>query len=95
MPTGNQTKLYKFQQDRPEPPSQAEGHLLSDLEQVTTKKSKFCPAVNFWQKPKKYSVYTYHCPSCLGEIQIDHGDRIECRCGLFMENYGNSLVIWR
>ena len=50
--------------------------------------SKFVPDTT-------YEESLFHCPSCETPIPIEHGDRILCGCGLYMENYGNSLVLWR
>lgn len=80
--------LSRFQQSR--------SHIPANAEKLTM--SEFC------RSAKRPSVYAkghdirteqFHCPSCEKPMNIEHGDRLQCGCGLFMENYGNSLVIWR
>ena len=79
---------YEFQQHRPDPPAHAEQHLLSDYQYQIEHKSIYAEYKNF------FTTYTV-CPGCVKRIEIDHGQRIKCECGLWMENYGNSLVIWK
>ena len=80
--------IARFPDSRPDPPDHAEQHLLSDHERSTVNPSSIIPRHNI-------RSFDFHCPSCQLPLPIHHGDRIQCTCGLYMENYGNSLVVWQ
>ena len=71
-------------------PKRAEQHRLSDFTVNISKESEIIPgkvivAESYVVCPK---------PLCDERMNIDHGMRVLCKCGLMAENYGNSLVIW-
>ena len=80
-------RLARFQDRRKPMPAHAEHHSLSSFERPPAHASKVLPG--------KF-VYTtqFHCPLCERLLDIDHGDRIVCECGLYMETYGNRLTVW-
>lgn len=87
-PKARYRRIAKFQQDRPPVPKQAEQHLLNAFEIEMVHESNFAEG-------RAYKTYHNYCPSCQKLIVIEHGDRLLCECGLYMENYGNSFVIWK
>lgn len=81
-------RLYRFQQSRSEPPSSAERYDMRSF-QITRKiKSKIVNGLSL------NKVDGIGCPVCQTLLKIEHGDRLQCRCGLFLELYGISLDIW-
>ena len=80
--------LYRFQEKRPPVPDYAEHHLRSSFDRMTTLESRYAPG-------RRFINTKWYCASCEVEISVDHGDRAICDCGLCMENFGNSLYIWR
>lgn len=80
--------LAKFQQHRSPPPSEAETLPAHEFERRIDRPSKFAPGYTTVK-----SVQT--CPACKRDLPLNHGDRVRCSCGLFVELYGNALTIWR
>ena len=83
-----QKNLHQFGDTRKPPPRTAETHARSDFTKVESVLSR-------WLPDRCIRKETFHCPACSVELQIDHGDRIECQCGLVMETHGNALTLWR
>ena len=85
---GKYRVIVRFREKRGPVPSYAEQFMKSSFERTIRHASKFLLG-------KVYVETKFFCPSCDGHIPIDHGDRILCACGLYMENYGNSLEVWK
>lgn len=82
------TRTHKFRQEREAPPGDAEKHPASNFQRTVKSPSKYVPGADVVRR-----VQT--CPSCASDVEIEHGDRVVCDCGLHMEIYGNALTIWR
>lgn len=84
------TRIYNFDDhSRREPPPWAEQHRKSDFTEELTVPSRYAPG------KEAHAGYGTICPACKAPISIEHGDRLLCECGLYMENYGNLLTIWK
>ena len=80
--------LARFQQKRPPVPVSAERYQTPRFTKVMEHPSSFIEGL-FWETSH------FFCPFCGVELDIEHGDRIKCACGLIMEVYGIGLTIWR
>jgi len=75
------TKLvYRFQQQRSEPPSCA------------SKDAAHLYEVGNSRNPGDKRALK--CPKCGHVNHMDHGDRLLCGCGTFLELYGNGYAFW-
>ena len=81
--------LFRFNDRvRPPPPTHAELHPLTDYIRNEQKPSKYVTGCTLL-------IPHAYCPICDREIEIDHGQRIRCECGLLLELWGNGLSVWR
>lgn len=71
-------------------PHSAETITYSDFAKATKQPSRFIEGMEVRGRD------IVSCPSC-GETrdEIDHGQIVECGCGLFMARHGNALEIWK
>lgn len=83
-----QKLIARFQDSRPLPPAHSERLVASEFQREIKRPSKYAPGVDVVKHKQT-------CPSCASDIAINHGDRIRCGCGLFLEMYGNCLTVWR
>lgn len=79
--------IARFRDARPDTGS-AETFPASEFQRVVKKPSRLAPGADVSE-----TIQT--CPACAADVDIEHGDRVVCNCGLHMELYGNALTIWR
>ena len=82
--------LFRFQEERPAVPTDAERLTASQFVEATHAPSKFVPGLMVEGDP------VFHCPKCHAHHrEIEHGQRVQCsECRLYMEQYGDGLTIW-
>lgn len=80
--------LHSFQQLREPPPPEAEKFPANLFQRKVSKPSKWVEGVDV-----ETTIQT--CPGCAADILLEHGDRIQCGCGMRLELYGNGLTVWR
>lgn len=81
-----QIKLVaEFQEDRPPRPLDAHEGLVSTQERGYRDARVYDP----------YARNPLACPSCNTTVYMKHGDRVLCKCGVYIETYGNGLYWWK
>lgn len=80
--------LATFQQERSAVPYYAEQLIASNYQKHENFPSTFVPG-------EVVEKYNQCCPACQRVVPLEHGTRLLCSCGLIMEQYGNSLTVWK
>jgi hypothetical protein len=62
-----------------------------DYHQETRRESRFVPGLLITEE----GLGVVYCPRCKsGRKGLQHGEEIQCVCGLKMQLFGNALHIW-
>lgn len=84
------TTLAVFQHEHPWRDLITEHTVYSPHEVKIACPSRFIPGLLVSQSPR------FRCPNCRSlSISLEHGELMQCRCGLLFERYGNSLGVGR